>query len=109
MKANELKKSKSRLLWDLVTETLATHGDMVDNIHIIEDDSRDGEIMRRIYAKTSDNTGYCFEVYKQEADEENTSDVEDGFVYYFLERWDDFDTGGIDTAIEILSEHAKID
>lgn len=101
-------KSKNRLLWDLTTEILDTHGDIVDNIHIIEDESRDGELMRRIYAKTSNNTGYCFEVYKAEADPDEFTDVEEGHVYYFDERWDDFDTGGIDKAIEILNEYAGL-
>lgn len=99
--------SKQKQLWDLASEILHTHGDLIDNIHIIEDGYSD-DLMRRIYAKTSDNTGYCFEVYKVEASEDEFAHVEDGHVYSFDERWDDFDTGGIDKAIEILREYAKI-
>jgi hypothetical protein len=97
-------KSKQKLIWDIVSEILSTHGDMVDSIHIIEyKDAYDNE-NRKIYH----SDGYCFELSKEEADVNGFCDVEDSFVYIFFEPWDGFKEAGIDKAIEILNEYASL-
>ena len=97
-------KSKERLLWDIVSEILDTHGDMVDSMHIIEyKDAYDNE-NRKIYH----SDGYCIELSKEEENENEVHGVEDGFVYTFSEPWDGFKEAGIDKAIEILNEYAGL-
>jgi len=108
LKGREMK-SKQKNLWELIGKVLGTHGELIGNIHIIEDEDRD-DAMRRVYVKESDIKGYCFEVYKCDPDPDDSEIyIEDGFVYIFLERWDDFDEAGIDKAIEILMAYAKIE
>lgn len=96
--------SKEKLIWDIVSEILDTHGDMVDSIHIIEyRDAYDNE-NRKIYH----SDGYCFELSKEKADENEFFGVEDGFVYTLSEPWDGFKKAGIDKAVEILNEYAGL-
>lgn len=93
--------SKERIIWEIVDSILENHGDMVDNISIHESSGSYCEENRKVYC----SQGYCFELEKIEADESDTSGVEDGYVYSFNEPWDGFKEAGIDSAIQILSQY----
>lgn len=96
--------SKEKFLWDIVSVILTTHGDEVDNISIHEhSDSYENE-HRKIYC----SLGYCFELSKEEADENEVHGVENGYVYSFNEPWEGFKAAGIDEAINLLNEYAGL-
>jgi len=93
--------TRERLIWNIVSEILDTHGDEVDGMSIHEYTDAYGNDNRKIYH----NQGYCFELSKEEASDIEAC-IEEGFVYTFSEPWDGFQEAGIDKAIEILNEYA---
>ena len=103
--------NKELFIWNVVTEILENHGDMVDDISIHENYQYDDEC-RKIYC----SEGYCFELMREkvcepeEVEETAVQDLQkDGFVYSFTEPWDGFKEAGIDKAIEILNVHAGLE
>lgn len=93
--------SEERHLWEMTSDILDNHGDMVDDIHICEHEEF-GTEYRKVYC----SEGYCLELSKEESwmDEEQTiPGGEEGFMYVFTEPWDGFKEAGYDKAVEILS------
>lgn len=106
-----MKRSKEMLCFLLVVEILETHGSEVDNISIHE--SGDGLEGEYDAFKVYNSDGYCFELKKEYACEpDEVSQFEgvdsDGYCYTFCEPWDGFKEAGIDKAISIFQEFARV-
>ena len=105
-------KGKEMVIFKLATEILDTHGDRVASMDLIESDF-DNDNQIKIYH----GNGHCFELEQQrhcEPDKvDNFDDIhdlqKDGCTYYFNEPWDGYTEIGIDKAIDLLSEYAKIE
>lgn len=98
-KNKNFKWSEARHLWEMTSDILDNHGDMVDDIHICEHEDDYGDEFRKVYC----SAGYCLELVKEDPTEDTEPDIEDGKVYRFSEPWDGFKEAGYDGAVEVLS------
>ena len=102
-------KNKEKQLYLLVKEILNTHGDMVDELHIVEQSGIYEDKEFRIYH----GDGYCFDVKKESAcDPDEIEDFEgvdeDGFSYSTYFGWDGFKDCDLRIATELLSRYARV-
>ena len=95
--------SKEKFIWDIVSEILESHGDCVDDISIHEYEEFEDQFYKVYCSK-----GYCFELSKIKADEDQFDNTECGFVYSYSEPWDGFKEAKIDKAIKILNRYAEL-
>jgi hypothetical protein len=98
-----MERSEEKFIWDIVTEIYESHGSDVDDISIHKHEEF-GDQFYKVYC----SKGYCFELSKIEADEDQFDNVEYGFVYSYSEPWDGFKKAGINKAIEILNIYAGL-
>lgn len=97
------------IIYKLAQEIINTHGDRVDSMDLIEDNHGDYEFIKIYHGK-----GHCFDLTKEYIcdidDVENYENVyKDGYCYTFCEPWDGFTQIGIEKAIKLLNEYAKIE
>ena len=101
--------SKEKFIWDIVSEILESHGDMVDDISIHEHTECYNRF-RKIYC----SKGYCFELSEMPEEQEIwNSDISEYvnkrvLEYEFSEPWEGFKSAGIDEAIKILNTYAGL-
>lgn len=101
--------SKEKFIWDIVSEILDSHGDMVDDISIHEHEECNDKF-RKIYC----SKGYCFEISEIPDEQEVWDDHRGEYMekrvleYEFNEPWDGFNEAGIDEAIKILNVYAGL-
>jgi hypothetical protein len=101
---------EEKKLYLLIKEILDTHGDIVDDLHIVDVSEFGDDEEFRIYH----GDGYCFDVKKEYACEPDEVDSfeevdKDGFSYSTYFGWDGFKECTLDKAKELLEEYAKID
>lgn len=100
--------NKNIQIYLMIKDILENHGDMIDNLHIIENESVDEESFRIYHGD-----GYCFDINKEyicEPDEvDGFEDVEpDGFMYSTYFGWDGFKPCDENIVIDLLSNFTKI-
>lgn len=98
--------SEERHLWEMTSNILDNHGDMVDDVHICEHEEF-GTEYRKVYC----SEGYCFELTRELSwkDEEQTVPAdEEGYFYSFCEPWDGFKEAKYEGAVRVLSAYGDV-